>query len=971
MSAPVSERPSSSTSSSGHVDGLGRRSLAFDRTTGAVLERLVVRPELAVFEQVLRRRVAHLTSLEDERFARPSTVERDPSTGELTVVAEFVTGSRLSELLETAADAAVVPGVDVALGYLLESLPALSVLHTLHRVTHGAIHPTRTVITPEGQVVFLDVAFGTPIERLALPATTLWNHFGIAVLPSSSGVVRFDAPADIGQVALSALMLILGRNIRAQEFPDALPSLLLEVIDVAQIRGSAAFATSLQRFFQRTLPVSGRLAYPTADEALADVRTLVREIGVEACRKAVVDFVENMDAAYVATSRSTDDDYIEAAPQRHDSPRPAPVASASPAPPAVARQEPPSVDLEDEGEELEISLDNLDALGEPEPEKPAVEEIYDLPPLDPTDYDIAGVLNSPFDGVEARLADAGASVDLTPEVFEPEPPVVEFDARAEVAQPEPAVEAPVVSSSKPLAEPPTVSAWEPPVEPPVVSTAKSVVEPPVVSAAEPAAEVSEEESPVEAVESDAEPPLVSSADSSVEPERESSSSRRKKRQQQRSARARKDKLRSTTTGQKPLPTPVPMPEPPSARPASPTGWLVSPNRAAPFEPAEPAPVRTAPLPAVPSFGPSPITHVPQPVYTPATGATPAYGTPMSGLQPPAPSVLTRTPQAAPPSSIQVKGKTNAPAPTQARKPIVVEPPTAQSPVERPAPPDRLGTMAPLTLGQRPEEDEQPRAFPWKLALVALLVATIAVVVGRSYLPGRQTPAEEPNTQAQAPAPAPVTPPTTEPTPDAAIPSGRGRLVVQTQPAGIKVLVDRKPAGDTPLTLDLPPGRRTLTFLTSGGEVNRAVRIVAGKSLLVDIPVFSGWLSVVAPFVLEVAENGERIGTTEQNRLTLPPGRHQLTLSNKDLGYSSVQDVEIEPGNVKSLTVDPRGSVSLNAQPWAEVWLGGQKLGDTPLVTQVSLGSHEFVFKHPQHGERRVSATVRATGTSPLSVDFTK
>ena len=36
--------------------------------------------------------------------------------------------------------------------------------------------------------------------------------------------------------------------------------------------------------------------------------------------------------------------------------------------------------------------------------KKAVEEIYELSPLEAADYEIAGVLDSPFEGVEARLA---------------------------------------------------------------------------------------------------------------------------------------------------------------------------------------------------------------------------------------------------------------------------------------------------------------------------------------------------------------------------------------------------------------------------------------------------------------------------------------------------------------------------------------------------------------------------------------
>src|SRR5450830_231192 len=66
----------SSQSSSGYEDGLGRRVLAFDRETGDMLERLVLRPELSAFEQALRDRMAIVSTLEDERFTRPRAIER-------------------------------------------------------------------------------------------------------------------------------------------------------------------------------------------------------------------------------------------------------------------------------------------------------------------------------------------------------------------------------------------------------------------------------------------------------------------------------------------------------------------------------------------------------------------------------------------------------------------------------------------------------------------------------------------------------------------------------------------------------------------------------------------------------------------------------------------------------------------------------------------------------------------------------
>src|SRR5204862_4073774 len=93
--------PESSQSSSGYEDGLGRRVLAFDRETGEMLERLVLRPELSAFEAALKKRITIVAELEDERFARPRSIERD-AHDRLTVVSEYVAGRRLSDLLDAA-----------------------------------------------------------------------------------------------------------------------------------------------------------------------------------------------------------------------------------------------------------------------------------------------------------------------------------------------------------------------------------------------------------------------------------------------------------------------------------------------------------------------------------------------------------------------------------------------------------------------------------------------------------------------------------------------------------------------------------------------------------------------------------------------------------------------------------------------------------------------------------------------------
>jgi hypothetical protein len=266
---------------------------------------------------------------------------------------------------------------------------------------------------------------------------------------------------------------------------------------------------------------------------------------------------------------------------------------------------------------------------------------------------------------------------------------------------------------------------------------------------------------------------------------------------------------------------------------------------------------------------------------------------------------------------------------------------------------------------RPDE---PRAFPWKLAAAAVVIVAAGIVAGRWYLPSRQAGDAE---RTGAAATAAATPPKTVAPPGASL-GDAGHIDIQTQPPGAKVLLDGQPAGASPLKLDVAPGRHVLTFVSASGSVRRNVRVDAGKSISVDVPLFSGWVAIFAPIVLDVAENNKAIGTTEDGRLMLAPGRHDLTLGNRDLGYVGKQTVEIESGEVTTISIEPRGSVNFNAIPWAEVWIDGKKAGDTPLANaQVPLGIREIVFKNPEFGERRMVTTVRGDSAAALSVDFTK
>jgi hypothetical protein len=175
-----------------------------------------------------------------------------------------------------------------------------------------------------------------------------------------------------------------------------------------------------------------------------------------------------------------------------------------------------------------------------------------------------------------------------------------------------------------------------------------------------------------------------------------------------------------------------------------------------------------------------------------------------------------------------------------------------------------------------------------------------------------------------------------------------------------------------LTLEtITAGRHTLTLQGSGGSIKRTVRIELGKTTTLDAAVFSGFAVISAPIVLEVAENGQRLGTSE-DQIILGPGHHVLHLQNTDLDYSSTQGVDIEPGETAHVNVDPRGRANINAVPWADVFIDGENAGQTPLANvPIRLGVREIVFKNPQFPDRKVVTTIKAGTPATITADLTK
>jgi hypothetical protein len=208
----------------------------------------------------------------------------------------------------------------------------------------------------------------------------------------------------------------------------------------------------------------------------------------------------------------------------------------------------------------------------------------------------------------------------------------------------------------------------------------------------------------------------------------------------------------------------------------------------------------------------------------------------------------------------------------------------------------------------------------------------------------------------------------------------GRLQVQSEPAGAKVTIDGTPKGVAPLTVsDLTPGDHEIILQSDLGSARHVVTIRAGATASLLAPIgasaasgpVSGWLAIRAPFSVEIREQGRLLGTTDTDRIMMAAGRHDLELVNDSLAYRATRTVQVAPGKVASLALDlPNGVVNLNAMPWAEVWIDGHRVGETPIGNLgVPIGPHEVVFKHPQFGEKRHAISVTLSSPVRLSVDI--
>lgn len=259
----------------GLMDGFGDRLLMFDNTDSDPLEMLRFHADLADtpgFEEVLQERVRRLGRLTHTAFPLVRAVERLETDGALVLVSTYTTGKRLSALLSEPRPGQGLHPAFVA-WVVSQVIQPLSMLQSEdHDFAHGALTADRIILTTDGRVRIVEHVLGSALRHLDRSPARLWREFGLLVPPERSGGPRSDADADVFQVGVLALSMLLARRVTPSDLQQPL-SFLLDQSSKAATTRSRVFGDALRLWLERALQVGDR-PYQSAAEAFTDLHRL-------------------------------------------------------------------------------------------------------------------------------------------------------------------------------------------------------------------------------------------------------------------------------------------------------------------------------------------------------------------------------------------------------------------------------------------------------------------------------------------------------------------------------------------------------------------------------------------------------------------------------------------------------------------------------------------------------------------------
>ena len=264
---------------------------------------------------------------------------------------------------------------------------------------------------------------------------------------------------------------------------------------------------------------------------------------------------------------------------------------------------------------------------------------------------------------------------------------------------------------------------------------------------------------------------------------------------------------------------------------------------------------------------------------------------------------------------------------------------------------RRGIRLPPALASLWDRPERAVAAAGTLVIL-LAVAIVTVAVGRGEgddVSTASSPSASPGAHVAPPAGSAARPEAV-PAPRAAA-RGTGVPATRTAPEKGREVRAQTPAARRRAPTPQAPAARETSVGTTGAETH-------------------GWVALRAPFRVEMWRDGRLLGRSG-SRVRLPAGQYVVELVNERLNYREQRTVAITAGVTSPLRIEaPRGAISLNAIPWAAVWIDGRRVGDTPLgEVPIAAGEHVVRFEHTQLGQRQETVIVRAGEVARVSVNL--
>ena len=171
---------------------------------------------------------------------------------------------------------------------------------------------------------------------------------------------------------------------------------------------------------------------------------------------------------------------------------------------------------------------------------------------------------------------------------------------------------------------------------------------------------------------------------------------------------------------------------------------------------------------------------------------------------------------------------------------------------------------------------------------------------------------------------------------------------------------------------VPPATTQSASPTTAPPANQTALAGIGGAAAADAGAAArfGGLTVTSRIDLQVFEGGKALGSTAAP-LALAEGTHSLELVNETLGFRHTQTVTVRGGRMLTLNIDvPKGRLSINAIPWADVDINGTAAGQTPLANVLlPIGTHQITFRHPELGTRTQTVVVKVDGSAKVTQTF--